>query len=324
MAIGNIVNVGLVIPTLNAGARWQECLDALAGQTLPIHRRLLIDSASTDETVSLARKGGWEIRTIRRVDFNHGGTRQEALEVLSDCELVVFLTQDAIPAGSSALAALVAPFADPQVIVAYGRQLPHRQATAIEAHARVFNYGTESLRKDLSSVPDIGPKAFFCSNSFSAYRRQAVIELGGFRRDLILGEDAEFAARALLAGYAVFYCAAAAAFHSHAYGVRETFRRYFDTGVFHARNAWMLRKFGSHGGEGMRYLRSEIRYLRRRAPLSIPLALLQTLAKAAGYKLGRNERLIPRRIKRALSMTSRYWDTPSRSARMSPNGDGRA
>jgi len=304
------LNVALVIPTLNAGVRWQECLDALAAQSLQPDRRLIIDSASADETVALARRAGWEISTIRRADFNHGGTRQQALEMLSDCELVIFLTQDAILADPSALAALVQSFADPKVAVAYGRQLPHRQATAIEAHARLFNYGTESLPKDMSVAQKIGPKAFFCSNSFAAYRRRVVLELGGFRRDLILGEDAEFAARALLAGYAVYYCAAAAAFHSHAYGVAETFRRYFDTGVFHARNAWMLEKFGSHGGEGMRFLASEMRYLSQHAPLEIPKALLQSLAKAAGYKLGRNERRIPRKLKRRLSMMPRYWDVP--------------
>jgi rhamnosyltransferase len=131
--------------------------------------------------------------------------------------------------------------------------------------------------------------------------------LGGFRRDLILGEDAEYAARAIKAGYANLYCATAVAYHSHHYKIGEVFWRYFDTGVFHARSPWMREQFGSYGGEGVRFVKSELRYLASDAPLQIPRALLHTLAKYMGYKLGRLERLLPNRLKASLSMTPGYW-----------------
>src|SRR6185312_12161653 len=166
-------------------------------------------------------------------------------------------------------------------------------AGAIEAHARLFNYGETSLRKDLANREQLGAKIFFCSNSFAAYRRSTLLALGGFRDDLIIGEDAEFAARAVLADHANVYCATACVYHSHDYSAAEIFRRYFDTGVFHAQNTWMRQKFGSHGAEGLRFVRSELRYLAHREPWQIPRALLHSAAKIAGYRLGRIQRILP-------------------------------
>ena len=188
---------------------------------MQLKRKLVIDSSSTDDTVATAKAAGFEVKEISRADFNHGGTRQWAVESLGDCEILVFLTQDAILANPQSLSALVSCMDDPKVAVAYGRQLPHRHAGAMEAHARLFSYGDATQRKDLSMRSTLGAKIYFCSNSFAAYRRATLLQLGGFRRDLILGEDAEFAARAVLAGYANVYCAEALVHHSHDYNVAE-------------------------------------------------------------------------------------------------------
>jgi rhamnosyltransferase len=299
--------VGLVIPTLNAGKRWRECLEGITNQSLKPQRSLIVDSASTDSTVPLAASAGFEVAHIDRAQFNHGGTRQWAAEHLSDCEIIVFLTQDAILATADSLLELVRCFDAPEVAVAYGRQLPHKGATAIEAHARLFNYGSTSEMKNIDAVQHMGTKAFFCSNSFAAYRRSVLLMLGGFRRDLILGEDMEFAARVIKAGHTNFYCAAAPVYHSHDYGIAETLKRYFDIGVFDHRNPWMREQFGSHRGEGFRFVASELRYLTVRSPLNVPRAILQTAAKLLGYRLGRLERLFSNRLKRSVSMFPAYW-----------------
>jgi rhamnosyltransferase len=268
---------------------------------------LNIDSASTDQTTALAQSAGFEVMRIQRSQFNHGGTRQWAAEYLSDCRVIVFLTQDAIPATCNALAEIVRCFDDPTVAVAYGRQLPHKGATPIESHARLFNYGERSLKKDAAAVRQMGTKVFFCSNSFAAYSRSILLALGGFRRDLILGEDMEFAARAIKAGYANVYCTDAQVYHSHDYTVTQTVERYFDIGVFDRRNSWMREQFGSHTGEGLRFILSELRYLANHAPSQIPRAVCQSAAKLLGYRLGRFERLLPIGLKRRLSMLPSYW-----------------
>ena len=283
-------------------------LSAIEGQSLVPERILIVDSESTDQTVRFAELAGFEVKTIQRSQFNHGGTRQWAAEYLSECEIILFLTQDAIPVSSNAFAEIVACFDDPTVAVAYGRQLPHQGATPIESHSRIFNYGSESVKKDSTAIQRLGAKVFFCSNSFAAYRRSRLVELGGFRRDLILGEDMEFAARAIRAGYANMYCSTACVFHSHDYTVWQVLQRYFDIGVFDERNAWMRELCGSHSSEGARFVTSELRYVASRSPLEIPRSLLQTAAKLLGYRLGRVERLVPRMIKRRLSMLPVFWN----------------
>ena len=297
-----------MIPTLNAGKNWRSSLSAIERQSLVPQRILIVDSESTDETVRIAESSGFEVKTIRRSHFNHGGTRQWAAEYLSECEIILFLTQDAIPVSSNVFAEIVSCFDDPTVAVAYGRQLPHQGATPIESHSRIFNYGPQSAKKDSASIEKLGAKVFFCSNSFAAYRRSRLIELGGFRADLILGEDMEFAARAIKAGYANMYCATACVFHSHDYTVRQVLRRYFDIGVFDRRNAWMREHFGSHRGEAARFVTSELRYVASISPFEIPRALLQTAAKLLGYRLGRLEQLVPRMMKQRLSMMPSFWN----------------
>jgi rhamnosyltransferase len=301
------VRVGLVVPTLNAGERWIAFLESITTQSFLPDRLLDIDSGSTDQTTAHALARGFEVVTIDRSRFNHGGTRQWAAEYLSDCAIVIFLTQDAILAEESALAEMVACFDDPMVAVAYGRQIPHKGATPIEAHARLYNYGMRPMRKDVAAAEHIGTKAFFCSNSFAAYRREILIDLGGFKRDLILGEDMEFAARAIKAGYSNVYCATAPVYHSHDYTLARIVERYFDIGVFDEKNPWMREQFGSHRGEGLRFIASELRYLALTAPLEIPRALIQTAGKLVGYRLGRLERYLPTALKRKLSMLPSYW-----------------
>jgi len=282
-------------------------LAAINGQGLTPDRRLIIDSSSTDETKQLALAAGFEVVGISRSEFNHGGTRQWAAEYLSDCDIVVYLTQDAILAASDALAEIIRCFEDSEVALAYGRQLPHSNSTAIEAHARIFNYGARTLKKNAETARQFGSKVFFCSNSFAAYRRSTLLELGGFNRDLILGEDMEYAARAIAAGYTSVYCATATVFHSHDYTMRQIFTRYFDIGVFDGAHSWMRDRFGGHKGEGRRFVASELEYLRRHAPLQIPRALFQVAAKMGGYRVGRLERFLPKRVKRKISMFPAYW-----------------
>jgi rhamnosyltransferase len=105
--MSTVAAVGVVVPTLNAGVRWQACLAAIAEQSCPVRRRLVIESASTDSTVAQARAAGFDIIEIKRADFSHGGTRQLAVDTLQDWEIVVFLTQDAVMANAEALAELV-------------------------------------------------------------------------------------------------------------------------------------------------------------------------------------------------------------------------
>src|SRR5690606_29801174 len=116
-------------------------------------------------------------------------------------------------------------FEDPAVAVAYGRQLPHRDANPIAAHARYFNYGPQSRVVGLDDRARLGIKTVFTSNSFAAYRAVVFNDLGGFPERNILSEDMYLAARAVLAGARIAYVAEACVRHSHNYSPVEEFRR---------------------------------------------------------------------------------------------------
>lgn len=298
----------LIVPTLNAGAGWPGWIEALRLQRTPPLRTLVIDSGSSDNTLGTARRAGLEVHSIAPQSFNHGGTRQLGVELLrNDCEIVIFLTQDAILADPDALGKLVGSFENPRVGACYGRQLPHDKTGPMGAHARFFNYGEDSVLKGRSDIPRLGFKSCFISNSFSAYRLSALDEIGGFPRDVILGEDACVAGRLILSDWLIQYAASAQVRHSHDYSVLEDFRRYFDTGVLHARESWLLASFGGASGEGLRFLRSELAYVRKFGFSHCLISLHHTLLKYLGYRLGRLEIYLPLALKKRMSMFRNFW-----------------
>jgi rhamnosyltransferase len=303
------MSFAVIVPTLNAGASWSAWIDAVKSQSVAPAAVYVLDSESTDATAAASRDAGFEVITVPRATFDHGGTRQQGVDLLPPgIEIILFLTQDALLAGPDSLARLVAAFADKKIGLAYGRQLPRQGAGAIEAHARQFNYPPAGYVAGFEDRVRLGLKAAFASNSFAAYRRSALAEIGGFSRQVIFGEDMLAAARLLQAGWRVAYVAEATVFHSHGYRLAEEFERYFDAGALHDLEPWLLATFGKPEGEGLRFVRSELSYLRRVAPSLIPLALAKTAAKYAGYKLGQKHAQLPASWRRRFSMNKRFWD----------------
>ena len=300
--------VVVLVPTCNPGPQWRGFLQALLAQTLRPKRCVVIDSASTDGAAEAAQAAGLIVHRIARADFNHGTTRQQAIEQFAaDADVVVFLTQDAVLTEPTSVQQLVDAFGDPTVAAAYGRQLPHPDATPVAAHARQFNYPAVGHTRRWADVPEFGIKTCFLSNSFAAYRVTALREVGGFPANVILGEDMHLAARLLKAGHTIAYQAQAKVYHSHNYSWLAEFRRYFDTGVFHAQHHWLTQDFGGAGQEGFRFLRSEMAYLLKHAPWRLPEAVCRTALKALGYRLGRRHATLPQRVCSGLSMHKGYW-----------------
>jgi rhamnosyltransferase len=302
------LSVCLVVPTFNPGGYWDQWLCTINTQLIQT-RGIIVDSTSTDGTDFLVLPAQWQLLRIDSTSFNHGGSRNLALQQApAGTDVVVFLTQDALLVEENALELLINAFDDPSVACAFGRQLPHTDATPLAAHARLFNYPTTSRTLSMADQPQLGIKTCFISNSFAAYRLVDLLDVGGFPSDVILGEDMSVAASMLMAGKRVAYVAEACVYHSHNYTIAQEFRRYFDTGVFHARSSWLLQTFGEAGGEGLRFLLSEMKYLWRHAPSWLFAATLHTFAKWFGYKLGRQETYLPLCLKRLFSMHKGYWN----------------
>ena len=299
----------LVIPTYNAGNQWQDWITAYQSQSLKADKVIVIDSSSSDNTVNLAEEAGFLVYSIPQSAFNHGGTRNQAIKLGKGfSDIVVFMTQDAILASPDSLANLLAPFVDPEVAAVCGRQLPHHEATPLAVHARYFNYPSESRVRTMADISALGIKTAFMSNSFAAYRLSVFDKLGGFPDNTILAEDMYLTAKMILSGYKVAYCAEAKVFHSHNYTLKQEFQRYFDTGVFQQEQKWIQQKFGRAASEGKRFVLSELKFLSIKSPLLIPKAILSTLAKLIGFKLGYYYYMLPYKWCKVLSMHKGYWN----------------
>jgi rhamnosyltransferase len=131
MSVTRDDRLGLVIPTFNASSDLDRLAPSLQVQSLQPLKFLVIDSGSTDNTVDRCRAMGAEVHVIDRKAFDHGGTRRKPVETLVDTDIVIFLSQDAVPADPNALRNRVGAFQIPSVGAAYGRQLSAPNATPI-------------------------------------------------------------------------------------------------------------------------------------------------------------------------------------------------
>lgn len=268
---------------------------------------LFIDSNSSDLTKEIAAKD-FEVVSIATVNFDHGGTRS-LVKDLTEGDIIVYLTQDVLTLSSEDIVRLVAVFEDESIGAAYGRQLPYPETNLFGKHLREFNYQDNSYVRSMEDKNKYGIKTAFLSNSFAAYRRSALDKIDWFKDGLILGEDTYAGANLLKAGYKLAYVANAQVYHSHNYSVWEEFKRYFDIGVFHQMESWILKEFGKPEGEGIRYLKSELFFLfKHKAYYLIPEFFIRNGMKFFGYKLGKHYKKLPKSWVKAFSMHHHWWD----------------
>lgn len=300
----------IIVPVLNAQAHLPGLLAALSNLPHQPRRVLFIDSASTDDTVSMLLAAGHKVHSIARHEFGHGKTRNLGARLCADSDFLVYLTQDALPQGPDWLQQLLSPMQDERVALVYGRQLPRPEASLPERHARCFNYPDTPSRSEWADLTRLGIKGVFCSNSFAAYRRAALEAVGHFPEQLPMGEDMAVALRLLQRGYARVYQPTAQAIHSHDYRIGEEFRRYFDIGVLMSMDAELQRVRLAASGEGLRFVKEEITLaLQQGQPWWVPALLARTAAKFLGFYLGQRHKLMPGAWLPHLSMHRHFWST---------------
>jgi rhamnosyltransferase len=227
--------ISVIIPTHNAEPYINGLLKSLSEQTASCEI-IVIDSSSRDNTIRIADSYKVKTRIIVKGEFDHGGTRNLAVKEARG-DILVFLTQDAIPANEYFLEKLIQPLADPQIAATYGRQIPRSDAKPTEKFTRSFNYPETPLLKDMNSISELGIKTFFFSNVCSAVRKSQFEKLRGFTEKVIMNEDMLLAGKLIKKGYKIAYAPEAVVIHSHNYSWLMQFRRYFDIGVFLKNNS---------------------------------------------------------------------------------------
>ena len=269
---------------------------------------IIIDSSSKDNTLQIAQKYTENIIVIPQNEFDHGGTRTKAAKIARG-DILVYLTQDASPFDESTVQNIVKVFENEKIGAAYGRQLSYENTNLFGKHLREFNYTDNAYVKNKTDIKQFGLKTAFLSDSFAAYRKCVLERIGWFKDGLILGEDTYAGAKMILAGYSLSYVSDAQVFHSHSYSIWQEFKRYFDIGVFHKTEEWILSEFGKAESEGMKYISSEIKYLLSHdAWYLLPEFIIRNGMKYTGYKMGQKFELLPMWLIKKLSMHHIWWD----------------
>ena len=284
------MKISVIIPVLNAEKDLPGLLKALSEQTLQADEIIVTDSESSDRTRQIAEAEGVRVIPVLRKEFDHGGTRDMALRA-SLGDIVVFLTQDAVPAESSFLEKLIRPLSEEGVAVVTGRQLPKKSATRVERLVRIFNYPAESHIRSEADVEKMGIKAFFCSDVCAAYNREIYLELGGFEYPLKTNEDMFFAAKTLRNGYKVAYAADAQVFHSHNLTLKEQYQRNRIQGYEIERHRDLLGNVSQvpEGWKLVRYMSAQL--LKEGRLVSFAHFGLDCCARFMGSRIGRRKYL---------------------------------
>lgn len=279
------MRISVIVPTLNAGAHIETLLQRLSVQDLRPLEIIVIDSTSDDNTVEIAKRSGAKTIVIPRHTFNHGKARNMAATEAQGDHLV-FMTQDALPAGNTLLSLLTAPLLKADIAAAYGRHIPRPDASPLEIFARRFNYPDLPVTKGFNDIARYGIKTFFFSDVCSAIGKEAFLKCGMFPENVRANEDMLMAAKLIVKGYRVAYVPAAMVVHSHNYSLFRQFKRYYNIGSSLKNNKWVLNYVHAEG-EGVRFMKDQLRFvLNGRLYSLIPYIFLEAMTKFAGYRIG--------------------------------------
>ncbi|BDR55411.1 rhamnosyltransferase [Bombiscardovia apis] len=282
------MTVSVIIPTLNAGEQITELLETLSAQDLRPDEILVVDSQSDDDTVK--RVSAFEnvkLISIERSTFNHGGTRDMAFKQAHG-DYVLFLTQDALPKNRSYIRNLLAPFSNPKVGMASGRQIARADARPFEKLVRQFNYPDQSFTRSKADLPKLGIKTFFASDVCSAYRTTSYMAVGGFGKAVDTNEDMLIAAKMINSGYDIAYVADAEVIHSHNLSFKQQYKRNYAVGKFMETHKTAFlgadKGLNNEGIQLVKYVMKNL--LRERHYLSAYSFSLDCVARIAGNKAG--------------------------------------
>jgi rhamnosyltransferase len=298
----------ILLLTKNDASSVASCLGAIYSQeSRDPFEVIAIDSGSTDGTIDVLRRFPLQLQQIPPESFHHARTRNLAAGYATG-DVIVFLSQDAIPASSTWLQTLLCNFDDPGVGAVYGRQLPRQGSSVERQDALNALYGTRKIVKDPAARNDFGYLFYHFSNVNSAMRR-SVWSSAQFPEHLKVFEDLGIAKRVLDAGWKIVYEPEAPVFHSHTHSTAGLFKRYFDIGY-----SLKLLEIWDAPGTRKSMLRDVAKLLRRKLDRLrsnkgsnghdgklLGHGICQDIVKSTGLFLGLNQACLPLFLKRHLS-----------------------
>lgn len=217
-------SVSIVIRCLNEEMHIGRLLSGIAQQRGCDPDVILVDSGSSDATLSIARRFPVRILHIDPNDFSFG--RSLNLGVASSAaDVVVAASAHVYPQRDDWLASLVRPFEEPNVALVYGRQVG--EVSSAFSEQMIF-------RRWFPAQSEANQRHPFCNNANAAVRR-SVWESMPYDEELTGLEDMAWAKRALAAGHQISYVAEASVVHVHHQTWSQVVDRYRREAIAHRR-----------------------------------------------------------------------------------------
>lgn len=302
------MKVDVIIPTYHPDDRFNETIKMLLQQTvLPDKIRIVNTEKRYWKKEIQEFSSKIEVTHISKQEFDHGASRNLGA-ANSQADVLLFMTQDAVPADNLLIEHLVNYLQKEKTVAVYARQLPNENCSDVECYTRGFNYGEKSRVKSQKDIKELGIKTYFCSNVCAAYKRDIFVERKGFISRTIFNEDMIYCGGVIQAGYCVAYAAEARVYHSHNYTPLEQLKRNFDLGVSQADHPEIFEGISSEN-EGIRMVKDMIEHFVKQGNYGAVFdTVLQSGFKFIGYRLGKNYKKLSRKLILCLSLNKAYWN----------------
>lgn len=205
----------LVIRCYNEEQHIGRLLSGILQQTVKDVEIIVVDSGSTDATVSIASRYPVKIVSISPQEFSFGRALNIGCSAASG-EVIVVASAHVYPVYKDWLEQLLVPFSDPNIALVYGKQRGN-EVTKYAEH-QVFAKWFPNQSNLYQDHP-------FCNNANAAIRRSLWERLP--YNELLTGlEDLDWAKRAMQLGYRIAYTAEAEIIHVHDEVPSKIFNRY--------------------------------------------------------------------------------------------------
>ncbi len=232
--------VSLVLPVKNQERDMRELLPLVLAQKAQVRLEIVaVDSGSRDGTVAALAQAGATVVGIDPADFDHGLTRNLAVEH-TEGEVLVFLSGRSRPVDEHWLAPLLSVLdEDPHAAGVCSRVLPRPGADPLTARdgERELSGSSQRARKAIDNwesyraLSSQERRVLLNFHTVGAALRRDVLDQIQFRSVATLGEDLLWTREVLEAGWSLWHEPASVVYHSHAYTLRELFARNVDDGV---------------------------------------------------------------------------------------------
>ena len=201
------MKVSIVIRSHNEERHIGRLLDGIQRQQLPEGvsvEVLVVDSGSTDATVSRARQMGATIIEISKEEFSFGRALNRGCQYASG-ELLLFASAHVYPVYTDWIEKMIRPFTDAKTGLVYGRQIGNK-TTRFSEH-QVFG-------KWFPAESNYNQQTPFCNNANCAIRR-SLWEEQPYDEYLTGLEDLDWAQKIMNKGFKIAYEAGAPIVHVH-------------------------------------------------------------------------------------------------------------